>query len=52
VATDDRLCDSCEPLDGATARLDEPFAPEIYQPGDPDVDCRCGIVMRPFGVGD
>jgi SPP1 gp7 family putative phage head morphogenesis protein len=50
VATDDRLCDICEPLDGLTARLDEPFAPGIYQPGDPHPACRCAITLRPFGV--
>lgn len=47
TATDDRLCEDCEPLDGRTAKLDEEFAPGIYQPGDPHPLCRCGLVMRP-----
>ena len=47
---DDRLCETCEPLEGLTARLDEPFVAGVYQPGDPHPQCRCAIVMRPWGV--
>ena len=34
ITGDDRLCDTCAPLEGLTAKLDEPLAPGIYQPGD------------------
>ncbi len=51
AAVDDRVCEICQPYHGLTAALDEEFAPGIYQPGDPHPQCRCGIVMRPYGVG-
>lgn len=51
ITGDDRLCEICEPLEGKTAKLDEPFADGIYQPGDPHPQCRCAVVMRPWGAG-
>jgi hypothetical protein len=58
-----RTCAFCAWLDGKTAKLDEPFPDppvelepsgyvpgSVFQPGDPHVQCRCGIMMRPYGL--
>lgn len=46
VAADDRLCDLCEPMDGQTAKLNEPFEDGTFRPPK-HVQCRCtvGLVM-------
>lgn len=54
--SDERTCPICDELNGKTAPLDQSFGDvngvAVYQPGDPHVQCRCGVVMRPFGKGE
>jgi len=49
VTDDDRLCRVCEPLDGATATLARTFSGGFTKPPDPHPQCRCAVVLRPFG---